>query len=117
MTPAQINAAIATWMGWTQVGALLGKLWGVPGDGGELQLVPNYHGDLNACHSFEDEKVEPWEMEAYATKLVQVVGAYYQSIGKNPSAFSTTAWFYACAHATAPQRSEAILRVLNLWKE
>ena len=80
---------------------------GISSDSG---WVPDYLGDLNACH--EMEKVLDYEQcEAFSTTLADIVHAANR---EKDYAFP---WAFARIHATAPQRSEAFLRTLGLWEE
>lgn len=101
MTPSQINAAIAAWMGWADISTVFHV--GINPETGQPCPVPNYHGDLNACWDAE-EKLGDGERLIFCEQLV----------GLTISAGWTRFDF---VHATAPQRAEALLRSLNLWKE
>ena len=62
--------------------------------------IPSYGTDLNACHEFEKVLVKmPEKRITYAHYLM-----------------NATCKDWAAFHATAPQRREAFLRTLNLWK-
>lgn len=67
--------------------------------------VPNYPGDLNAC--FEMEKAIDPESVVWKNYPVRL----WQAMAKTPEEY------WGTIHATAPQRCEAFLRALNLWKE
>lgn len=75
--------------------------------------LPDYLGDLNACH--EMEKVLTMEQrEIYYVKLGNIAAHhtpfdYYCDWGVH--------YAYETAVATAPQRCEAFLRTLNLWTD
>lgn len=120
MTPAEINAAIAEWMGWKEV--VLEPLHysgaeGIPPnhprraeDGGfNYWAVPNYHGDLNACREawLHLDEQKQWE---FADELDGVI----ERAMPESDIYRRTA---VSLNATAPQRTEALLRTLNLWKE
>lgn len=112
MTPTEINAAIATWMGWTNVRTVecdalnddsLDIQIGVKPGGADFDTVeiPNYHGDLNACADFEAHLADNYE--SYVDSLFNVHHRDGEVLG--------------VVSCSAPQRCEALLRVLNLWKE
>ena len=102
MTQEKQRIAIATACGWTDTQIIDGKY-------GQTD-VPDYLGDLNACH--EMEKVLDYEQcEAFSTTLADIVHAANR---EKDYAFP---WAFARIHATAPQRSEAFLRTLGLWEE
>ena len=70
------------------------------------KVIPDYFGDLNACHEMEEVIKEDSELWAtYGCELGQTI------LGKR--------WWIvsAIAHATAAQRAEAFGRTLGLWKK
>lgn len=101
MTPSEQNRAIAKWMGWTKIHTGYPMDGIKPGSVAALRhLIPNFYGDLNACWDFE-EKLTMIQSRSYTNSLrdsVDIDG-------------------FCGIHATAPQRCEALLRTLNLWKE
>lgn len=99
MTPAQINAAIATWMGWTDISPTFHV--GFDPDSGQPRPIPNYHGDLNACADFEAHLADNYE--SYVDSLFNVHHRDGEVLG--------------VVSCSAPQRCEALLRTLNLWRE
>ncbi len=117
MTPTEQRIALAQACGWTRMSMyshiasgkqLLGlndSLYGTPPcdknkpeDDQSFEPVPEYDSDLNAMH--EAEKMFPHPASYYFFTLAEVCGGEHQAY-----------------RATAPQRLEAILRVLNLWDE
>lgn len=106
MTPSEINVAIAGWMGWTDISPTFHV--GFDPDTGQPRPIPNYHGDLNTC----------WDAEEHLETAIGSVHDYLSNLKlavlrdcQGPFAEA------AMVHATAPERSEALLRALNLWKE
>ena len=101
MKPEEQNITIAEACGWIKgqwpLDASCKKVWIFP------EHIPNYYGDLNACH--EMEKVLHSNLQMwwdYCSELSRIVPA---TLGNESH-----------VHATAPQRCEAFLRTLNLWK-
>ena len=105
MKLTEINIAIAEACGWTKCvcGDENCGAW-FPKDSETAKLLPNYYGDLNACH----------EMEKVLT---------YDATEENP----LTDWdryrielaangLDSCIHAPAPQKCEAFLKTLGKWK-
>lgn len=121
MTPEQQQIAIAEVCGWTQCEYVesLKLAKGIPPlnnsikygtyENGMAQL-PNYLGDLNACH--EMEKVLDYEQcEAFSNTVADIV----HSVNREKDyAFP---WAFARIHSTAAQRCEAFLRTLGLWQK
>lgn len=108
MTDNEIRIAIAEVLGIKQAAAVLK-------DQQERELaayyqdrakptgkIPDYPKDLNACAEFEASLTD---RRTYKTFLYIIV----LEDPKNPDNDTT--------FATAPQRCEAFLRILNLWKE
>jgi hypothetical protein len=85
MTPDQQRIAIATACGWTDTQIIDGKY-------GQTD-VPDYIGDLNACHEMEKALIRhgDWAVCDYDQRRK---------------------W-----NATAAQKAEAFLRTLGLWQE
>lgn len=80
----------------------------------DLKGTPDYSGDLNAIHEAENS-LDPLLRNDFIANLWTVTGN---------EANSQTFWseynfraIFACIHATAEQRCEALLKTLNLWKE
>jgi hypothetical protein len=116
MTPDQQRIAIATACGWTDIRrqrlyAGDQDLWGTKLKGGEKHRnrLPNYLGDLNACH--EMEKVLNYEQaELFEDSLCDIAKSA-NDVLKNP--LQSKSFIF---HATAPQRAEAFRRTLGLWQ-
>ncbi len=107
MTTEEINIAIAEACGWTKIEDPTHYLWkraNTEWRGGfeYATELPDYCNDLNAM--YEAEKTLIYKYREYEDRLWFIV----QRDGKE-LAFTS--------HATAPQRAEAFLRTLNLWKE
>lgn len=116
MTDEQINIKIAELCGWTPADEqeirsragnaawLLrrGPWWRNAAEKtvATVEELPNYAGDLNACHEFE-KTLEPMQHIAYDRHLHKLVD-------------ETVTWKW---HATARQRCEAFLRVHGQWEE
>lgn len=127
MTPSEINAAIAGWMGWSKEKLDARADWELADQQmqwGEISIEdfyrrhlrvdptpeapPNFHGDLNACWNAEEHlETAIGSVHDYLSNLKLVVLRDCQG----PFAEASM------VHATATERSEALLRTLNLWKE
>lgn len=68
-----------------------------------LLLVPDYLNNLNAMHEAEDMLTHEQRTE------------YLEWLGMCSGDDANKVWAYV--HATAAQRSEAILKTLNLWED
>lgn len=88
MSPEKQRVAIARACGWTDTQIIDGKY-------GQTD-VPDYLGDLNACHEMENELSD----EQFDEYYVRVTSRFARPF-----------------HATAAQRCEAFLRTLGLWEE
>lgn len=103
MNHQQANRRIAEILGWTEMkeGYVLSPgLWGcIPGDSQRLP-VPDYCGDLNACHKME-KSLESHEWPDYAGML----WLYDDTLEVGDWMLKTR------THASAEQRSAAFLRV------
>lgn len=107
MTPEEINAVIAGVCGFTveQVTVCGWQDVTIKRHGKEVATIPDYFNDLNAIQSaimsmgFGDS-----DEIAFIVALEEVSNPK----GNDP---------FAVVCATAPQRSEALLRVLGKWKE
>ena len=110
MTPTEQRVALAEWMGWSCIETAEGSfVYGYPPEGtivGNTIELPDFLNDLNAVHVAE-KKLNPAEGARFYWMLAQVV---------NPLQMADKIEF-DLVHATAPQRCEALLRCLNLWKE
>ena len=109
MKPEEINWSINEALGWTPEsghmeydGAKLPwTMWrkGLANKGNDT--MPNYYGDLNACH--EMEKV-----------LNAEISTYFEYLTKGDDDYEGC---YKAMMATAPQRCESFLRVIGKWRE
>lgn len=123
MTPEEINEAIAEWMGWKRSKNSNGWWLQSPnhpidkcGQCGTFAPtalhLPNFYGDLNTIHE-AFRRLDPHLRNDYVAFLWKITG-------NETSANFWTEYnfrgFYACIHATAPQRCEALLKCLNLWR-
>ncbi len=106
MTPEEQNIAIAQSVGWKmKMSETFGELWLKPGaqeEGDTIYTrdeIPNYYGDLNACHEME-KVLDKDQRYHYVTRLVESnkTGGGYIFV-------------------TAPQRCESFLKVKGLWKD
>ena len=115
MSPEKQRIAIATACGWTDCLFPLASnvslpftervLCGIPPHSTIHKPLPDYLGDLNACHEMEKVLTE---------KGVNEWWSYVAFINRhNPRPFGTE----TAVHATAAQRCEAFLRTLGLWTE
>jgi len=134
MTPEAQNIAIAESLGWTKPTGW-GDAWpsrtdcrftdnrcatfGVPpGKAYEhyergpiqdnLRPIPNYHGSLDACAEFE---------ESIPKNDFEVFNAYVEHLWNILERDDPEETHLRLISAKAPQRCEAYLRTLNLWKE
>lgn len=118
MTPEAQNAALAKFCGWrldesqnyhswySPSGNYLGGATHDPIKAMKNAGVPNYVNDLNAIFYAEDKLTGVDHWDSYADEL-EVVCSHD---GKHASE-------YAMLHATAAQKSEALLKALGLWTE
>ncbi len=98
MTPEEINKTIAEACGWTYITSLGSGRKPDHGSFRETDKIPNYYGDLNACHEME-KGLKNWQQwDCYIENLIKSVEDYL-------------------VHATAPQRCEAFLKTIGKWKE
>lgn len=108
MTPSSINRAVAEAVGMTVVPCtcVLGRMK----DARTGLHIPQYTEDLNAVHSAEKvlfTTESRWR-------------EYLNSLDAVTKPRDDESWVGAirrATHATAPQRCESLLRVLNLWEE
>lgn len=126
MSPEEQNKAIAAYLGWTEfeiyednAGPPIHCAYSPPTIGfsksGDWEYLkpkdkkafPNYTRDLNAMHEAEKVLLEA-QWSEYRDELRTVVLGSVRMVSQ---------WTKADLHATAAQRCEAFLRVLNLWKE
>jgi hypothetical protein len=112
MTPQQQRIAIAKVFGWknfnsaSDEGAMqYGQPPNAPQFIGEL---PDYLGDLNACH--EMEKVLTYEQAELFEDALCDIAKSANDVLKN--SLQSKSFIF---HATARQRAEAFLRTLGLW--
>jgi hypothetical protein len=116
MTPEQQNIAIAEWCGWKQIPDSDYPdefVWVWEGQATESECEhPNYHADLNAVHEAE-KKLTQDVFERYVDELISLIHEV------EPGYFNKMTWPMAgeLLTATAPQRCEALLKTLNLWRE
>ena len=102
MTEQEQNIAIAQWMGWYNIGIEKDlPEYGMTGPG-PLEKIPNYTQDLNAIHEAE-KKLSHDQREVFLEWLGQEWD------------YCVTSQFEV-AHATAAQRSEALLKTIGEWK-
>jgi hypothetical protein len=72
---------------------------------GKWDLIPDYPNDLNAMH--EAEKVLNLDKQFF----------YARRLPKRKGLDSSLTAGFETIHATAAQRAEAFLKVLNLWED
>ena len=113
MTPDQQRIAIATACGWTNFSSGTHKeaiQYGQPPNARSSSWeLPNYLGDLNACHEMEQVLTQE-QMIDYSRHVGKAVTRHLPS--------SRAAWMdFKLINAPASQRAEAFLRTLNLWTE
>lgn len=110
MTPAEQNRAIAEWMGWTKIHTGYPMDGVKPGSAGALRhLIPNFHGDLNACY----EAVAKLEFK----QLIRFSDHLKNMIEDRDFVNSAVDARYMTVNSPADRRCEALLRTLGLWKE
>lgn len=103
--------ALAELCGWVNQGRAKGvkaleHRWNSPdGEFFNQADLPDYLNDLNAVH----------EAEKMLGDFGPVIGKYISFLGGIHSSPGRAMW--ACAHATAAQRAEAILRAAGKWGE
>ena len=71
--------------------------------------LPNYPNDLNAVHELEEKVKRDEQWDDYIEGLDAIVNLNIRMSRKFEN--------WCLAHATAPQRCEALLCTLGLWKE
>lgn len=133
MTPEKINIAIAEVCGWRcckrdiHIAEMVHtrphhSLVGVEpyskSDGSQpwhYWVMPNYHGDLNAMHEAERtlDGTTEWNGEENHTCAEEAYMGHLSKAVKD----GRFADDWQLITATAAQRAEAFLRVLNLWRE
>lgn len=111
MIDDQINKTIARHLGWTHISNDPDMVqYTARRPDGKWELIPRYTSDLNAMHEAE-KTLDYAKSIVYGRKLWYIVSnEEYSSINDRDNAARL-------AHATAAQRAEAYLRVLNLWEE
>lgn len=110
MTPEAQRIAIAKACGWTDIEVQGEYCFGTQPARSELDArqfmmeLPHYYSDLNAMHEAEKVTVlaDGPESEHYWDYLIELSNVVPS--GTSPS-------------ATAAERGEALLRVLNLWRD
>jgi hypothetical protein len=122
MTPEEQRIAIAEACGWTFIPShdvqtndtprTVPERWEL-GDqeavAFDVTMLPDYLNDLNAMH--EAEKILTYEQrETFVAELANTAQMKRTKATINSDYFIVT-------HATAAQRAEAFLRVLDLWKD
>lgn len=114
MSPEAQRVAIAEWMGWNPNPHCYDekiRLWrnegSKPPRTREFSELPDYPNDLNAIHEAE-KRLSVNEWTPYLDHLDKICV---------PVHICPTTHAMACYCATAAQRCEALLRILNLWKE
>ena len=115
MTDEQINKRIALLCGW-KIFSHWNNLWAPPRQVVEYECdaypIPNYAGDLNACHEFAAwlnlEQQIKFAEELQCIILESPYRAWWDA---------TAMEVFQIADATARQRCEAFLRVHNQWEE
>lgn len=110
MTDEQINVAIATHCGWTDIrdDVWHGANMGVDEHGLRSQ-IPSYCDDLNAMH--EAESTLRRNGPEFSRVLLELVGE-----AAGPGVMYAYGSF-AHVHASARLRAEAFLRTLGKWEE
>jgi len=108
-TDAEINRVIAEWCGWRLIPShdiyISGQTQAVPEEwespnGDYHDELPNYCGDLNACHEAESKLPVEYQMKA----------AVYVYNNHRPKGAKASWTMY---HAAARQRAEALVRTIE----
>ena len=113
MNPSEINKRIAEARGWTDVNGRAVELLGfapTPRMKHGIKMydeIPNYYGDLNACHEME-MVMNPDQCDKYNDWLMEVKPP------RKDTNYTSERWSWG---STAPQRCEAFLRTLGLWED
>lgn len=118
MTKEGINRALAEWMGWTKCVCDDPEcgVW-FPPSGEPALEVPNFYASLDAVHevalklsdvSYTGKDGQQW------TERCDFMAHLERIVIRDTKVDQCNFEFY---NATAPQRCEAILRTLGLWKE
>lgn len=127
MSPELQRIAIAEVCGWKDLGKDAERVrWWLPAPWGNVfeslsyeeilkkrtVYLPDYLNDLNACHDMEKILTDEQQCE-FEKRLAYI---------KRPSSKFKGVLGYShitfqLVHATAIERAEAFLRILNLWKE
>ena len=98
MKPEEQNITIAEACGWIKgqwpLDASCKKVWIFP------EHIPNYYGDLNACHDAEMSMGE-YKRGKFWEVLCEIMNFQDKEM----------------IHATAPQRCEAFLKTIGKWRE
>ena len=116
MSPKKQRIAIAEACGWKDCHATGGLPCGIAPGEAEHRQVPDCTADLNVIH--EAEKVLLISDTAWADygNNLQEVCRWY-AVGIVPDYRRDLASLAKIAHATALQRSEALLRTIGKWEE
>lgn len=77
--------------------------------------LPDYPNDLNACHEMEKVLTQE-QQESFVHNLVGLICNPVE-VEYGPLNLTQADILWMVAHATGPQRAEALLRTLNLWTE
>ena len=111
MTEKQINIAIATYRGYTDISEdyCLGTRPNSEGEKYRREIIPRYAVDLNAMHGAA-KSFDLNQKNRYLNLLIDLV-----TTDQNED--SDTEREFDWVEATAAQRAEAFLRTVGLWKE
>lgn len=72
-------------------------------------MVPNFTGSLDAMHEAEKTLLNEWSLSLSFSEHLQRMNVL---TAENAAVHPIT----SAIHATAPQRAEALLKALSLWK-
>lgn len=106
MTPNEINRAIAESVGWRFLVEDGGGWWLIDSAGNPRRPFTE---DLNAIQ----EAVETLEDQCAFLRELQIVTQEWTHVDEN----GDDMWLWYSVNATAPQRCEAYLRTMNLWRD
>ena len=119
MTATEQRVALAKWMGWSHIEDRSKPLMmhegfamcGYPPEGiivGKKLKLPDFLNDLNAVHEALMKLPSDGKWAVYKHALMRIC---------NFDAENDTVCWMITHNATAPQRFEALLRCLGLWKD
>lgn len=120
MTKEAINRALAEWMGWTDLTPGIhyeAQLWGLPPGEKSRTHVTDYFASLDMVHEvalklsdvpYVEKDGQQW------TERCDFMAHLERIVIRDTKVDQCNFEFY---NATVPQRCEAILRTLGLWKE